>query len=257
MRRDIKRGLHDAGQLSEEQLNELVASMVEMARRSAKRRPEVGAVRYGNSNLSYTLIRSARRKKTIEMTIDQTDGITVAAPATAPAATIAEIVLRRAGWILTRLECEVGTREKLFVSGETLPYLGREVRMEVTHREIDSVRLNFSHWSFELEVPSSLEGEGWQAAIRAAFVRGCRRRASDVVRRSVERWSRLMTLTPAGVAIRDQRRRWGSCAADGTLRFNWRIIMAEPALLEYVVVHEIVHLVHRNQGVVQIFCKGE
>ncbi|MCZ2111342.1 MAG: M48 family metallopeptidase [Dehalococcoidia bacterium] len=181
----------------------------------------------------------------------------VAAPASAPAGTIAEIVLRRARWILARLERDVGTRERLFVSGETLPYLGREVRMEVTHREIDSVRLKFRHWSFELEVPTSLVGESRQAAIRSAFVRWYRRRASDAVRSSVERWSRLMSLTPAGVAIRDQRRRWGSCAADGTLRFNWRIIMAEPALLEYVVVHEIVHLVHRNQGVVQIFCKGE
>ena len=44
------------------------------------------------------------------------------------------------------------------------------------------------------------------------------------------------------VLIRDQRQRWGSCAPDGTLRFNWRVVMLEPPLAEYVVVHELAHL---------------
>ena len=42
--------------------------------------------------------------------------------------------------------------------------------------------------------------------------------------------------------VRDQRQRWGSCAPDGTLRFNWRVVMLEPDLAEYVVVHELAHL---------------
>ena len=44
------------------------------------------------------------------------------------------------------------------------------------------------------------------------------------------------------VLIRDQRQRWGSYAPDGTLRFNWRVVMLEPDLVEYVVVHELSHL---------------
>ena len=49
-----------------------------------------------------------------------------------------------------------------------------------------------------------------------------------------------------GILIRDQRRRWASCSPDGTLRFNWRAIMAPPALLDYVVAHELAHLRVRN-----------
>ena len=44
------------------------------------------------------------------------------------------------------------------------------------------------------------------------------------------------------VLIRDQRQRWGSCAPDGTLRFNWRVVMLRPKLAEYIVVHELAHL---------------
>ena len=48
--------------------------------------------------------------------------------------------------------------------------------------------------------------------------------------------------------IRDQRQRWASCAPDGTVRFNWRVIMAEPAMLDYVVVHELAHLTVKNHS---------
>ena len=50
------------------------------------------------------------------------------------------------------------------------------------------------------------------------------------------------------VLIRDQRQRWGSCALDGTLRFNWRVVMLEPALVDYVIVHELAHLTVRNHS---------
>ena len=58
--------------------------------------------------------------------------------------------------------------------------------------------------------------------------------------------SALGSLYPELRVIRNQKQRWGSCASDGTLRFNWRIVMAEPTLIDYVVVHEIVHLGIQN-----------
>ena len=61
-------------------------------------------------------------------------------------------------------------------------------------------------------------------------------------------WPRLGHGDWPRVLIRDQRRRWGSCAPDGTLRFNWRAMMLEPALVEYIVVHELAHLSIKNHG---------
>ena len=63
------------------------------------------------------------------------------------------------------------------------------------------------------------------------------------------RWHPRLGRGPAPrVLIRDQRQRWGSCAPDGTLRFNWRAVMLEPALIDYIVVHELAHLAVRSHS---------
>jgi predicted metal-dependent hydrolase len=64
----------------------------------------------------------------------------------------------------------------------------------------------------------------------------------------VDRIAQLLGVTPTAVLVRNQQRRWASCASDGTLRFNWRALMVAPALLDYVVAHELAHLRVRNHN---------
>ena len=72
---------------------------------------------------------------------------------------------------------------------------------------------------------------------------------AQAFRHSVVRWwPRFGGRTQFQVLIRDQRQRWGSCAPDGTLRFNWRVAMLRPDLAEYVVVHELAHLKVRHHS---------
>lgn len=210
---------------------------------------EHGEIRYGNSLIPFTVTRSRRRKKTIAITLDATDGVLVAAPVQASLDQLRAVVTSRAGWILQHGHRDgVAPRPKSFISGETLPYLGREVRMEVIRADVVSVGIRFSHWKFEVTVPARLEGEERRLAVRAAFIRWYRRRARERLRTSVTRWGARGLTTPEKVIVRDQKQRWGSCAPDGTIRFNWRIAMADQLLADYVVVHELVHLSHRNHS---------
>ena len=180
-------------------------------------------VRYGNTTIDYEVRRSARRKKTVQITVDG-GGVQVAAPMTTPDSELRAIVRKRAPWILSHAsQSTLEAVPKRFVSGETLPYLGRNVRI--------------------------LQDEERYQSIRRAVTRWYRARAAERLEAIVERWwRRLGHGEMSRVLIRDQRQRWGSCAPDGTLRFNWRAVMLKSALIEYVVVHELAHLTHRNHS---------
>jgi len=75
-----------------------------------------------------------------------------------------------------------------------------------------------------------------------------REQARDEVTRAVEREARRLDVTYTRLTIRDQQTRWGSCSKGGALSFNWRLIIAPPAVLTYVVVHELCHRIRHDHS---------
>ena len=210
---------------------------------------ERDSYRFGGTTIEYAVTRSARRKKTIEITLDPFEGVLVAAPARASDEHIRSVIQKRAAWILRKATTsDFKPRRREFVSGESLPYLGREVRMFVEPTDRTRATLKFDHWNFRVLAPALLNGEDRRSRVRSAFVAWYRNRAAERLPSLVERWCPRLGVEPTGVLIRGQRQRWGSCSPDGTLRFNWRVVMTEPALINYVVVHEMLHLKHQNHS---------
>ena len=112
-----------------------------------------------------------------------------------------------------------------------------------------SPEVRFDLWRFRVASPPTLDEEERSEQIRRAIVEWYWTRAAEQFPASVERWwPRLGRGKKPRVLIRDQRRRWGSCARDGTLRFSWRAMLLEPALIDYIVVHELAHLTHQNHS---------
>lgn len=211
---------------------------------------EHGTVRYGSSDIRYEVVRSRRRRKTLQLTVDGASGVVVAAPASTPIADIDSFVRKRASWIIRNAsDATLRARAPQFRSGESLPYLGRQVQMVVENSStVRRTEVRFRHWTFEVAVPSSLCGDERQDAMRTAFVSWYRKQAERRLRHAVERWSSVVGHEPSRVLIRDQKRRWGSCSADRTLRFNWRSVLLDPTLMDYVVVHELAHLSVKNHS---------
>jgi predicted metal-dependent hydrolase len=75
-----------------------------------------------------------------------------------------------------------------------------------------------------------------------------RSQAREHVERLVASYASCIDGEPGKIYIRNQTTKWGSCSGKDNLNFNWRLVMAPPAVLEYVVVHELVHLEHRNHS---------
>ena len=207
------------------------------------------SVRFGDITIDYNIRRSVKRRKTVQITVDG-GGVQVAAPSTAEDSRLKEIVRKRAPWILDHSsERLLVVPPKRFVSGETLPYLGRNIRMVIETKEHRKPEVRFDHWRFRVSVPTGLDDENRRDRIRRAFVNWYRRRASDRLTAAIERWWPILGYGEMSrVLIRDQRLRWGSCAPDGTLRFNWRVVMLPTRLIDYVVVHELAHMRVKNHS---------
>lgn len=211
-------------------------------------------VRVGDDTIEYHVRRSARRRKTVQISVDG-DGVRVAAPAGMADRELRDIVVKRAPWILRHASAQPAAAEPLrFVSGETLPYLGRDVRIVAAPVDRPSAgrpaaAVTFDRSGLRITAPAHLPEVDRLQAARGAVVAWYRLRAEQDIPARVERWRRLLGEGAClRVLIRDQRRRWGSCAADGTLRFNWRVMMLDPSLIDYIVVHELTHLKVRNHS---------
>ena len=139
-------------------------------------------------------------------------------------------------------------RSLTYATGETMPYRGHALPLYVLERGGRGVTVTPGLFDLVVTVPARYDAARRPRAIENALTKWYAERAQEEIEASVARWTAVTGRFPKRVLVRNQRQRWGSCAPDGTLRFNWRLIMLDPALLEYVVVHELAHLEVPNHG---------
>jgi len=223
------------------------ASATNIAPRGAVVRAPVehGSVEHAGTAIEYEVVRSARRRRTLELTVDG-HGVRVSAPLRTPRREIEEFVRGRTPWILKHRP--VARAPLTFATGESMPVEGLALPLFVTVRGARGVTVQRGLFDLHVTVPARYDDVRRARAIEVGLVKWYMQRAQEAVESSVARWATLTGRWPKRVLVRNQRQRWGSCSPDGTLRFNWRLIMLDPALLDYVVVHELAHLEVPNHG---------
>jgi predicted metal-dependent hydrolase len=196
-----------------------------------------------------TVIRSAARKRTMQLTVDAGRNVVVRVPVRTGLPEIRAFVERRRAWITGRLEKAIAVpAERQFTEGAALPYMGRTLALEIVPAPGNRASVAMRGEALRAAVPFDSAGAAPHESVRRAVLAWYRTRAAAAVDEFIRSWTPFAGKNPTRVWIRDQKTRWGSCAADGSLRLNWRLAMADPQLIEYVVVHELAHLTHRNHG---------
>lgn len=192
-----------------------------------------------SAGIEYQLVRSRRR--TAALMITPQAQLTVRAPLQMPLARIEHIIRQKAGWINRKIleqKSRPSAAEKRFVDGETFLYLGAAYALRISNEMKGSL-------CFENEfVLSSRE----QARARELFVWWYKSAARRIITERVEFFARRDGFRYQTLAITGARRRWGSCNTRGSLSFSWRLVMAAPEVIDYVVVHELVHLWHGDHS---------
>ncbi len=200
-------------------------------------------IRLDDATIEYTVQRSRRRKKTVQISVSG-GAVVVSAPWRTPNREIQDIVQKRSGWILGKLEVEAQEPAPLrLVTGDTLPYLGREMLLMVKEDDARKPSARLDGGRLLVTAPRGLAEDQRREQVRVALEAWYRAQALDLLTGSVARWLPVMGRSEIPrVLVREQRTRWGSCSADGTLRFSWRLAMVEPDLIDSVAVHELAHL---------------
>lgn len=195
-------------------------------------------------------IRRSARRKTLSLCVYPDNRVIVAAPEKLSRIEIISFVEKKSDWVRKKLELNRETQAKLssreFKPGETLLYLGDEHELEVHERQRAGVCCERGKISVFIrpEIP---------AGARAPFIRRelANWYAEMAQIKLIERVRHFMGkigAKPSAVRIKELRSRWGSCSTRGVLNFSWYIIMAPAPVLDYLVVHELCHLVHHNHS---------
>jgi predicted metal-dependent hydrolase len=211
---------------------------------------ERSEIQFGRTRIPF-LIRRSNRRRTVALTIEHDGSLVVTSPDTASIDALNAVVRARAPWVLQRVR-DVRERlttpsEREFVTGESVLYLGRQLRLKVREEtELAAPRM-WAGW-YEVPVVAGLRAEERRREVRQRLAASLREHADAYLSSLLVELCRRARLKVPAMLVREQRKRWGSCDADGTLRINWRIIQAPRRLIEYVLAHELVHRVHPSHG---------
>lgn len=188
------------------------------------------------------------RRNTIGITVDRDGSLILRAPEDCPTQVIEQTARKKQLWVRTRLaEKSLLFRPrspKEYVTGEGFHYLGRSYRLllvEAPEDDSSIPALGLRRGRFELR-----RDERHRAGEH--FVAWYVRNGRPWIERRVGLLTDRIGVVPASVSVRELGYRWGSCGPGGTLNFHWRTVGLPPRIVEYVVVHELVHLVEPHHG---------
>ena len=160
---------------------------------------------------------------------------------------IKELVGKRTAWINGKLRehaLRPVVKPKEYVSGETFSYLGRNYRLKVIRGSDTSLKMKSGYlWAMIHDKDANPEST-IRSLLQSWYQRNARIRLSE----KTERLARIVGVNPSSISIKDYKARWGSCSVNGDVAYNWRIIMAPHRIVDYVVIHELCHLLEHNHS---------
>ncbi len=192
-------------------------------------------------NLEYTIVRSPRRRK-LTITVERDRSVVVHAPVATAEEKIRRLVESRRQWIFEKTHHAQKYAElphppgKELVNGESALYLGRSYLIEIS--ATDSGGIEFVQ---KFRVPPNLADRRLEA-FRSWYIA----RAEEKIPPRARHHARQLGVEFSEASIVDNRYRWGSCTVKNNLTFNWRLIKAPMSVIDYVVVHELAHLIEPN-----------
>ena len=201
---------------------------------------------YGTTNIAFDVI--FKNRKNMEIAVEPPNNITVTAPIGTKEEEILKKVESKGIWIIQKIysfkHMQYRHIEREFVNGESFMYLGRNYSLQI---EVDSTvtKPDVKLYRGKFIVKSS---DKYEENIRKAIELWYRNKSEQIIGDRIKYYSRFFNKIPTDIKIKEQKKRWGSCTSKNELLFNWRCIMAKSNALDYIIVHEMCHMYHKNHS---------
>ncbi|MBS9385980.1 MAG: M48 family metallopeptidase [Dolichospermum sp. BR01] len=190
-------------------------------------------------NLDYKVMYSSKRK-TLSLCVERDKTIIVRAPIGISEEKIKQIVESKKLWLYEKLNYTPKYPDKIthkeFVSGETILYLGKNYRLEITDDQLPDVRFK------SIFLISSCHQTNAFKLFRDWYIK----QAHIKLPPKVKEFAESLGVQFNKILVSDMKYCWATCTPNNNLNFNWRIMKAPIFVIDYLIVHELAHLLESN-----------
>lgn len=195
---------------------------------------------YKNKEIKFKIIKTTRRK-TSEIVIKY-DDVFIRTPISKSIQDIESIVKNKAEWILQKIKENDGKKPEIILpeykNNTTLPYLGKNKTLKIVKDDTDY--LEFLNDEFIIHVKKNTAKTTYEKWLFSA--------SSAIFDLYVEKYSTILNVKPKKIIIKNLKSRWGSATCKGIINLNVNLIKAPMEVIEYVVLHEMGHLIEKNHS---------
>lgn len=200
------------------------------------------AIQFGSKQIDFRLEYSDRKSLGITVTPDL--NVLVKAPTDTSLQKIKERLRKKAPWIIRQqsffLSFHPKTPARKFVGGETHLYLGRQYRLKILQSKLESVKLKGKF----IEVTTTDKVRTKQL-VKEWYLQNAKTKFHSIAKPLIDNFKKHK-VEPNSIVLREMSTRWGSCTAKGKIILNPELIKAPKGCIEYVIIHELCHLIHHD-----------
>jgi len=201
-------------------------------------------ISYGTQTIEFEVLRKSRMKNTYIQV--SSEGVLVKTNKSTSMRELKAFVEKKSSWIVKNLEkFKTKKREEALVTGSRIYYLGKSYYVEIVEDSTEQKAvLAFTQAKFVIKVPKDVTQEELYWLLDSFY----KQKAIEKITPLLEHWSEEMDLVPSYVGYRKAKTRWASCSSRNHISFNYYLMKLPLSLVEYVVVHELAHITHKNHS---------
>ena len=200
-------------------------------------------------NIRLEIVRT-RRGKSVLIEVHP-ESVRIRAPHFLPITEIHEILRRREDWIKEKVHLQSQRKlifEKKYQDEEIFSYLGRSYRLQLIASKVLQPSVSLQGKFIVVAYPQNATNVAKKMMVKKSLESWYCQRGKIFIEKRTHYFAKKINVIPKSIKVRAYKSRWGSCSSTGDICFNWRIMIASPMIINYVIIHELCHILEHNHS---------